>query len=126
MVMRPGTSLYQETIIIQHDSLQSLVNDLPHWRYPILVHYTEAVGIDARQPHRRPKETVIMSRDTRYRSDGNVPSNYGEHSLQTPVINVTYHTNLPEKVWTEEVIPKKLPDDRGRPKSVSVKSEELG
>ena len=40
---------------------------------------------------------------------GFIPSYNGERGLQSPVVNVLDHANIPEQVRTEDVIPRKLP-----------------
>ena len=48
--------------------------------------------------------------------DENLPSNDSKCCLQSPGIDVPDSSYIPKEVWSEEVIPEKLPDDRRCPK----------
>ena len=45
-----------------------------------------------------------------------IPSNHGENGLKTPMINVTNHTNFPDEIRAEEVVPCELPKDGWYPR----------
>ena len=63
-----------------------------------------------------------MRSDTSFKERGggegsvdDLPSDDRQRSLQAPVIDIVNHTNLPEQIWTKDVVPKKLPNDRRGP-----------
>lgn len=57
----------------------------------------------------------------------NAPSDNGENCLQSPVVDVSHHANLPDQIRSKEVIPKELPNNGWGPdqSEISIYVEEV-
>ena len=101
-----------------HSPQWLLKGSLPCCRNPVLVNRSKAVAVSRGQPHWRSGDPMPRQLDSCPAFLPVLPGYNAQYRLETPMVDVPNHPNLPDQDWATDPVPDELPDNGRSPTDV--------